>query len=240
MEVVVGESAEAAAQLAADLIVRQIRSHPGASVIPATGNTPLLTYELLAQRARQGLDMSQLRVFQLDEYVGVRGGDPRSLYGWMCRTFVEPLNIDESQVTRLRGDVPDLDRSCTEYEEAVSAAGGIELAILGLGLDGHLGYNEPPSPRDAPTRVVTLRPESRATAASYWPPGTATPDRGITAGMNIILDARTILLLVTGAAKRSILREVLEGPVGPDVPASYLRCVSGATVVADREAIGAQ
>lgn len=240
MEVVIGENAETAGQLAADLCAKEIRSHPTATVIPATGNTPLVTYDLLARISRQGLDTSRLRVFQLDEYVGVPGSDPRSLFGWMCRSFLQPMRIDESRVTRLRGDVPDLDRSCAEYEQAVAAAGGIDLAILGLGLDGHLGYNEPPSPSDAPTRVVALRAETKATAASYWPPGTVTPDQGITAGMNIILGARAILLLVTGAAKRSILREVLEGPVGPDVPASYLRSVRGATVVADREAIGDQ
>lgn len=233
-----GRSVEAAARLAADLIEREIRSNPAASVIPATGNTPLLTYRLLAERTRDGLDTSGLRVFQLDEYVGVSAADPRSLYGWMYRTFVEPLSIPDSRVIRLRGDVTDLERSCLKYDEAVATAGGIDLAILGLGLDGHLGYNEPPSPADAPTRVVTLRPESRATAASYWPPGTVTPDRGITAGMDIILAARVVVLLVTGSAKRDILHVVLNGPVGPEVPGSYLRLVDGATIVADREAMG--
>jgi glucosamine-6-phosphate deaminase len=240
VEVVVGKNAEAAAQLATGRAVKWIRSNPHTTVMPATGNSPLLTYDLLAQQVREGLDTSGLRIFQLDEYVGVSGSDPRSLYGWMYRTFLEPLHILPWRVTRLRGDVPDLQRSCDEYEAAVKAAGGIGLAILGLGLDGHLGYNEPPSLPDAPTRVVTLRPESKSAAATYWPPGAVTPDQGITAGMDIILRAQAILLLVTGAAKRSILREVLDGPIGPDVPASYLREVNGATVVADREAIDGQ
>jgi glucosamine-6-phosphate deaminase len=238
VDIRVEESAESASQVAAGMIAGEIEANPASALIPATGNTPLATYRFLAQRTGEGLDTSRLRVFQLDEYVGVAPGDPRSLYGWMRRCFVDPLHIDERRVTRLRGDAADLAIACAEYERAVSMAGGIDLAILGLGLDGHLGYNEPPSRPDAPTRVVALLPESRATAASYWPTGTPTPERGITAGMNILLAARSIVLLVTGRAKRSILHAVLEGPIGPNVPASYIRLANRATVIADREAMG--
>lgn len=236
MEIRIEDSAEAASRLAAKLIAGQIEANPRAAVIPATGNTPLATYRLLAERARDGLQTAGLRVFQLDEYVGVPAGDPRSLFGWMRRSFVDPLHIDLAQVTRLRGDASDLLAACADYERAVSTADGIDLAILGLGLDGHLGYNEPPSPPDAPTRVVTLLPESRATAASYWPSGTLTPDQGVTAGMNVLLAARSIVLLVTGPAKRTILRRVLEGPMGPEVPASYIRSLDRAMIIADRQA----
>jgi glucosamine-6-phosphate deaminase len=235
MDLRVEGTAESAAYLAADLVEKVIRSDPRSAILPATGNTPISTYGHLAERA---LPTSRLRVFQLDEYVGVSAGDPRSLYGWTKRAFLDPLHIDPAQVTRLRGDSRDLPQACADYEAAVASAGGIDLAILGLGLDGHLGYNEPPSPADAPTRAVTLRPESKASAAAYFPPGTAVPDRGITAGMTIILAARSILLLVTGESKRGILRAVLDGPIGPEVPASYLRTVPGVTVVVDRDALG--
>lgn len=229
-------SVEAAAELAAEMVEETVRANPRAALLPATGNTPVPLYRTLAVR---GLSLPDVRIFQLDEYVGVPGDDPRSLYGWLRRILIDPLQVAPSRVTRLRGDARDLQAECASYDRAVTAAGGIDLAILGLGLNGHLGYNEPPSPPDAPTRVVPLSAESRVSAASYWPPGTVTPDRGITAGMDVILSARRVLLLVTGSEKRHILRRVLEGPMEPGVPASFLRAVHGATVIADRDALAA-
>lgn len=236
MNLIVKETAEDVSRLAADMIEAEIRGTPGVVILPATGNTPLRTYEIVAERVELGLDVSNVRVFQLDEYVDVAQSDRRSLFGWIDRSFLKPLKIPEDHVTRLRGDVSDLEESCLRYEEAVAAAGGIDLAILGLGLDGHLGYNEPPSLRDSRTRVVRLLTPSRAVAASYWP-SDAVPEAGITAGMSTILGARKILLLVTGKAKRDILHQVLEGPIGPDVPASFLRSVPESTIIADREAM---
>jgi glucosamine-6-phosphate deaminase len=238
VQVVRASTADAAAVFAADIIERSIEERPGLSLLPATGTTPMPVYRLLGERHRQGMRANGLHIFQLDDYVGVSGDDPRSLYGWMHRELLESLEIGPDRVTRLRGDAPDLDGACRAYDAAVEEAGGIDLALLGLGLDGHLGYNEPPSPADAPTRVVTLLPQSRATAASYWPPGHTTPDRGITAGMTVILGSTAVILLVTGAHKREILRRVLNGPVGPEVPASFLRTMDNVTVVADGEALG--
>lgn len=238
MRVEVRESAEQVARLAGDRVEDVFRARPEASVLPATGNTPLPLYHLLAKRSESGMATSRLHVFQLDEFVGVAEDDPRSLYGWMRRVFLEPLHIPESRVTRLRGDAGDLDAECARYDAEVEAAGGIDLAILGLGIDGHLGYNEPPSPAVAPTRVVRLRPESTRSARAYWASDSDVPERGLTAGMAAILGARTVLLLVTGRHKRPILQQMLHGPVGPGIPASYLREHDGATLIADIDAFG--
>ena len=117
------------------------------------------------------------------------------------------------------------------------ARSGVDLAVLGLGPNGHLGFNEPPSGRDAPTRVVELAPESIRSNARYWGSEDDVPRRAVTAGMSVLMAARTVILVVAGASKRAILREVLEGPVTERVPASFLQRHPRAVVLADRAAL---
>lgn len=222
---------------AAEIVTELLASDPEAAVVPATGATPMGLYEELARKAAGGaLDASGIRVFQLDEYVGVSPEARRSLYGWMDARFLQPLGVPESRVVRLNGMAPDLAAACREYDSRLASAGGPQLAILGLGPNGHLGYNEPPSPRDAPTREVLLTAESSAAAAAYFG-GLEVPRRALTAGMSRLLDARRILLLVSGAHKRDILRRALFGPIGPEVPASWLQTIPGVTVIADAAAL---
>jgi glucosamine-6-phosphate deaminase len=182
------------------------------------------------------MDTSALQVFQLDEYVEVSEHDRRSLFRWMQRSLLASLAIPEERTIRLRGDAADLDAACREYDLAVDRAGGIDLAILGLGPNGHLGFNEPPSAPTAPTRVVTLTPESLRSNAAYWGAEEDVPRRALTAGMTVLLAARRIVLLVSGEKKREIFRRALHGQITPQVPASYLQTHSGCTVIADRAA----
>jgi glucosamine-6-phosphate deaminase len=178
-----------------------------------------------------------MKAFQLDGYLGVSPDDPRSLEAWLRRSVVTPWGLQPEQVVRLPEDGRDPEGACREYEAAVRAAGGFDIVVLGLGPNGHLGYNEPPSPADAPTRVVTLRPESAASATAYFGDA-AIPQRGMTAGMDVLLAAKHILLMVSGAAKRDILQATLHGPVTPDVPSSFLQGMPNVTVIADRDAAG--
>ena len=224
----------ALAVAAADLIAAQVRARPELSVLVATGSTPMATYTELARRVQAGtLDMGRVTAVQLDEYLGLEQDDPRSLWGWMERSFVLPLGV--ARTLRLNAAGADLQRACADYDAALTALGGIDLAVLGLGPNGHLGFNEPPSPASAPTRAVDLTPGSRASNRSYW--GQDVPGQALTAGMNVILAARTTLLLVTGAHKRGVLRRVLSGPQTPDLPASLL-AGEGVSVLADRVALG--
>ena len=204
---------EQLAQAAADFISAQVRNKPDLSFLVATGNTPMLTYAELARRVRAGeADFSQVTAVQLDEYLDIDEDDPRNLWAWMQRSFVQPLGIRKT----LRLKSPE------QFEAAIRALGGLDLAILGLGPNGHLGFNEPPSPPDAPTRTLTLTPESLASNRAYWGE-LAVPTRAITAGMDVILSARQTLLLVSGAHKREVLHAALEGPETPHLPASFLR-----------------
>jgi glucosamine-6-phosphate deaminase len=237
VKLILAEDPEDLAGRAADFIAAAIAEQPGAALVVATGNTPLGAYRELARRRSDGrLDASRVRVFQLDEYLEIAEDDPRSLYGWMRGAFLEPLGVPDSNVVRLRGDTPDPAEACASYVGAVRASGGLDLVILGLGPNGHLGFNEPPSGPDAPTRVVDLTEASVESNAGYWGASDRVPRRALTAGMDLLLAARRTLLLVSGAHKRDILAQALAGPATPWVPASYLRQARDSTVIADRAA----
>ena len=233
LEVVDDEAALARA--AADIVSDIVAANPDAVVVPATGETPLGLYaELTARRDTGGFDPSRLTIVQLDDYLGLDPGDRRSLFGWMQRALLAPLGITDGRVRRLPADGdPD---AVASFDRELAQA-GIDLAILGIGENGHLGFNEPPAAADSDTRIVDLTPETIAANARYWGRAEDVPARAITLGLRQILASRRILLLASGAKKHGIVRRALEGPVGQDVPASFLR-EAGAevTVIVDRAA----
>ena len=237
MRLVVVEDYAALGRAGADLLAEVIAARPEAVVVPATGDTPMGIYaELAARRERGELDASRLRVFQLDEYLGIGADDPRSLYGWLLRSFVQPLGVPGANVVRLHGDVEDVQAACDVYERAVEEAGGFDLAILGLGPNGHLGFNEPPSEPGAPTRAVDLTEASVESNARYWGGRHRVPRGAVTAGMSRLLSAKQVLLVVSGAHKSDILHRTVSGPPTPDVPSSLLQQAPDVTVLADRAA----
>lgn len=232
-----GDTAAEVARGAADEAAELLRAHKRATVLFAVGESPGGLYEELAERRRAGtIDTSRIRAVQLDEYLGLSAADERSLHGWLAREILVPLGIPAERTIALRGDAADPAAECRRYEALLREAGGIDLAILGLGHNGHLGFNEPPSGPDAPTRVVELAAATIAANARYWGDRERVPRRAITAGMRVLLRARRTILVVTGQSKRAILEATLKGEVGPDVPASYLRTIPGVRVYADRAA----
>ena len=233
----VADDADEAARGAAADVVEVIARKPDAAVMFAVGESPLALYADLAERRRAGaLDPSRMRAVQLDEYLGVAPDDERAFFRWLERDVIGPLGIPPQRTIGIRGDAPDPARECRRYDDAVAAAGGVDVAILGLGGNGHLGFNEPPSGPDAPTRVVELLPESIEANARYWGGVERVPPRAITAGMRVVLAARETIVVVSGEHKHRILRRALEGPLTPDVPASYLRTLEKVRVYADRAA----
>jgi glucosamine-6-phosphate deaminase len=229
---------ETFAQMAATLIASVIRAKPDARLVVATGNTPIKPYQELAKMREQGeLDCSRLCIFQMDAYADVSPQDPRSLQGWTRRSFIEPLHIPEANFTPIVGNSSDHAAACKAYHQAVLEAGGYDLAILGLGPNGHLGFNEPPADDKATTRVIQLTEESILSNAAYWGGRDQVPRRALTAGMDLFLSAKQLLLLVNGAHKQSILQKTLYGPVTPEVPSSYLQTVRHVTVLADKAAL---
>lgn len=221
----------------AALIADVIRAKPDAAIVVPTGNTPVGIYRTLAGMYREGaFKTSALRVIQLDDYLGVGADDRRSLFRWMWEAFCLPLEIPAANVIRLPGDADDPEAACRVYQEAVRSI-GIDLAILGIGPNGHLGFNEPPADANAPTRVVHLNEASLNSNASYWGGRDQVPTQAITCGMDLLLAARKTLLVVSGAHKRAILQRAIHGPVTPEVPASFLQNAADVTVLADAEAV---
>ena len=236
VELLVASSGEAFARLGADVIRGVWDDCPEGATILATGWTPIPIFRELATRhARGELSTPRCPVVQLDEYVGVEDSDARSLYTWLDREFLTPLEIEASSVIRLRGTTADSEQECRRFDAAIAAVGGLYLAVLGLGPNGHVGFNEPPSGPTAGTRVVPLSPESMASNARYWG-GAKVPVEGITAGLELLLSADVVVLVVAGAHKREILRRSVTGRESPDVPASYLRRVPRLIIVADDDA----
>ncbi|MBI2773775.1 MAG: glucosamine-6-phosphate deaminase [Chloroflexi bacterium] len=237
MTLFVSDTAEEVARGAADDASEVIRTDKRAAVMFAVGESPTGLYAELADRRRSGtLDTSRIRAVQLDEYLGVAAEDERSFYGWLRREALDPLGIPLERTTALHGDAPDAVAECARYERAVKEGGGIDVAILGIGTNGHLGFNEPPSDATAPTRVVQLADETIESNARYWGGRERVPTRGITAGMRVILAARRIVVVVTGPLKSEILHRALEDEVTADLPASWLRTVPNVRVYCDRAA----
>jgi 6-phosphogluconolactonase/glucosamine-6-phosphate isomerase/deaminase len=203
--------------------------HPRLRMCLASGRTPGPVYEALVSG---GASMADAEVLMLDEFIGLPTGHPGRCESMLRRQLID---LVDCRFHRIDVDTDDLETECTRIDELI-AAGGIDLAVLGLGLNGHLGMNEPGSEPGDPTRVVELAPQTRDGLRRYGIVGSV--DLGLTVGMAQLLAATEVWLLVTGERKREILRGVLEGPVGSECPASYLREHPNAVIWADDAAFG--
>jgi glucosamine-6-phosphate deaminase len=232
--ILVQQDYDGLSRVGADFVASVVAALPEAAVLVATGETPMGLYAELARRQQAGtFDGSKLRLFQLDEYAEIPDDDRRSLYAWTLKAFADPLRIPHQRVVRLPGN-GDIAGGCAAYDRSVEDAGGIDLAILGIGLNGHVGFNEPPSDRWTTTREVVLTPETIRANARYWGDGEPVARRGVTVGMATLVNARRTLLLASGRRKRKIVRRAMRGSISPDVPASLLREADDVTVVVDR------
>ena len=235
--IVLGD-ARAASKSAADVVTNTVLSKPEAAIAFPTGATPLGMFDVLAARAARGeADFSRATIFCLDEYIGVTIEDPNSLTRWLRKALLNRIGINPDQLHSLPVTAENLVDSAAEYDRAVSARGGLDLAVLGLGPNGHIGYNEPGSSADSRTRIVALTPESRNQASAYWEGSLAIPNQAMTMGVATLLEAKQIVLLVTGQAKADILRRTLQEPMNAEVPASWLRIAGPRlTIIADEAA----
>lgn len=234
-EVVIVESADAAGELAADAIEHLVATVPRPVLGLATGSTPLTTWRALARR---GLDLSHVRGFALDEYVGLPPGHPQSYRTVITREVVEPLGLTPSLV-RVPAERGPLVTAGEEYEAAIEAAGGIDLQVLGIGSTGHIGFNEPGSSFASLTRIKTLTERTRADNARFFASPDDVPMHCVTQGLGTILRARHLVLLAFGAAKAAALAGAVEGPVTSSLPGSAIQLHPHVTVIVD-EAAAAQ
>ena len=218
----------------ADLVCEVVRAVPNAVVTFATGGSAKPIYRALAERVeRREIDFSRVRVFELDGYLGIPLDDRRSLYGWLMRDVIGPLRIPEHSITRLRGEASDPVAACREYDRALDLAGGYDLAILGLGPNGHVAFNEPPADPDSDAHVLEVTEESIESAVRYWGSREEVPRSAITTGLRRLIAARCALLVARGEAKRAALERALRGDPDPMTPASFLNRSADATFLTD-------
>jgi glucosamine-6-phosphate deaminase len=186
----------------------------------ATGRTPLQLYQELIVRK---LDWRQVRTFNLDEYVGLPPEHPQSLHSVMWANLFQHVNIDRANVHLPDGQAGDIPAHCAAYEAAIRAAGGIDVQVLGIGTDGHIGFNEPMSSLASRTRIKTLTGQTRRDNATAFGGEARVPRHVITMGIGTIMDARQVVLLAFGEAKARAIAAAVEGPVAAITPASALQ-----------------
>jgi glucosamine-6-phosphate deaminase len=232
-EVVIVGSVDEAGEIAADAIGSLVEARPDAVLGLATGSTPLSTWRALAARP---VDLSRVRGFALDEYVGLPAGHPESYRAVITREVVEPLGLDPALVRVPADDGGPVSGAGERYEHDITAAGGIDLQILGIGRTGHIGFNEPGSSLASLTRVKTLTEQTRIDNARFFPSVDEVPTQCITQGLGTILRARHLVLLAFGEAKAAAVAAALEGPVSASTPGSVVQLHPRVTVVVDEAA----
>jgi glucosamine-6-phosphate deaminase len=238
MEVVPCTSATEAAALAGDAIAGLLARKPDAVLGLATGSSPLGVYDELARRVRSGATtLARARAFLLDEYVGLPREHEESYRSVIHRDLTCKVDLDPARVHGLDGTATDVEAECAAYEDAITGAGGVDLQLLGLGGDGHIGFNEPGSSLTSRTRIKTLTAQTRRDNARFFGDDMeAVPRHCLTQGIGTIMEARHMVVLAAGPAKAEAVRQLVEGPVSASWPATALQLHRHVTVLLDPEA----
>lgn len=234
MQIVLMDDAAAVGAFAADRIAAGIEAGGIRVLGVATGSSPTPVYRAL--EARRTAAFADLTAFALDEYVGLPADHPESYRSVIDRDVTRPLGLDPARVHVPDGLAVDLPAACRAYEAAILEAGGVDLQILGIGSDGHIGFNEPTSSLASRTRVKTLTRQTREDNARFFDSLEAVPMHCVTQGLGTILDARGVLLVAHGDAKAAAVAQAIEGPLSAMCPASALQLHEHATFVLDRAA----
>lgn len=236
--VIVGSRAEVG-RVAAAKVEHLVRRRPDAVLGLATGSSPLAIYAELGRRVRHdGLDCSAVRAFALDEYVGLPTGHPESYHSVIHREVVVPLGLTPGLVFVPDGMASDVAAACAAYEQRIHDVGPVDLQILGIGGNGHIGFNEPTSSFASRTRIKTLAPRTRTDNARFFAAAEDVPTHCLTQGLATILDARQLMLVAHGGQKAEAVARMVEGPVSSMCPGSALQLHPDATVIVDEPAAG--
>lgn len=226
------KSYEELSRKAANIIAAQVISKPNCVLGLATGSSPLGTYAALAKYCDDGdVDFSGVTSVNLDEYVGLDGTNDQSYRYFMDTNLFSKINIDKNKTHVPNGCATDLKAEGTAYDKFIKDLGGIDLQLLGIGLDGHIGFNEPDKFFTAETHEVELDPSTIKANARFFASEADVPTKAITMGMMSIMQAKKVLLIANGEAKKEILEKAFYGPITPEVPASILQLHPDLTVI---------
>ncbi len=238
MEIIIQETPALGSIIAARIIAKLVRTRPDCVLGLATGSTPIATYrELVRLHREESLDFSKVTTFNLDEYVGLPPSHPQSYHAFMDEHLFGHINIARENIHIPDGMAADIPAECARYEAAIVAAGGIDLQLLGIGTDGHIGFNEPTSSLASRTRIKTLTEQTRADNARFFEGDLGkVPFHCITMGVGTIMDCRQVLMLAFGANKATALADAVEGPITAMNPASVLQMHPVAKCIIDEPA----
>jgi glucosamine-6-phosphate deaminase len=217
---------------AANVISAQVILEPRSVLGLATGSTPIGAYSQLIDWYKKGdIDFSLTKSVNLDEYIGLDGSDDQSYRYFMNRNFFDSINIKKENTFVPNGKAADMEAECKRYDELIDSLGGIDLQLLGIGHDGHIGFNEPGAAFEKTTHIVELEEATIKANARFFGSEDKVPKKAITMGIKSIMQARKLLLIANGPDKRDIVEKALHGPVTPMVPASILQFHPNLTVV---------
>ncbi|MBD1380291.1 glucosamine-6-phosphate deaminase [Metabacillus arenae] len=225
-------------QKAAEFIISKVRQNPEIKLGLATGGTPQGLYDKLIHDHKQNFTSYQkVTTFNLDEYVGLEKDHPNSYHFFMKKTLFDHIDIEPSNTYIPNGEVEDLDAECLRYEKNIEELGGIDLQILGIGSNGHIGFNEPGTSFQSMTHIVELTQSTREANARFFNKPEDVPTQAITMGIKSIMNAKEIVLLVSGESKKEAIKQLLSEKVTEQFPASILNTHPNVTVIVDEEAL---
>jgi glucosamine-6-phosphate deaminase len=239
MEIVIQPTPQAASITGARVIANIIKQKPNAVLGLATGSTPLFLYkELIRLHKEEGLDFSHVTTFNLDEYIGLSPEHPASYHYFMQENFFRHVNVKPDRIFIPDGQAKDIPLFCKQYEEKIQQVGGIDVQVLGIGTDGHIGFNEPTSSLASRTRIKTLTEQTLKDNMPFFSNPADMPSHVITMGVGTIMDVRTVLLFAFGEKKAQAIAEAVEGPIMAMNPASVLQLHQTTKLFIDKPAAG--
>lgn len=236
MNIVVVNNFDRMSEEVAKMMRSQIVNKPNSVLGLATGSSPLGVYKLLVEYCSRGVDFSGLTTFNLDEYVGLKADHPQSYRHYMDTNLFSKINIARKKTFIPNGVAQDLEAECEFYEQQIKKAGGIDLQILGIGTNAHIGFNEPGTEFGTRTQVVDLAPSTIADNARFFATLAEVPTKAISMGIKSIMQAKNIILMANGGSKADAIYAAVHGPVTPAVPASVLQLHPSVTFVIDQAA----
>ena len=237
MKICVAKDYNEMSRKAANVIGAQVIMKPNCVLGLATGSSPIGTYKELIKRYEEGdLDFSQVKSVNLDEYKGLPRDNDQSYYYFMNDNFFDHINIDKANTNVKNGMEPDAEKECARYEELIASLGGVDLQLLGLGHNGHIGFNEPAPQFDKITHCVDLQESTIEANKRFFASADDVPRQAYTMGIGTIMSAKKIVVVVSGEDKAEIVKKAFFGPVTPEVPASILQMHPDVTVVCDEAA----
>lgn len=232
MKFITVENYEELSKIASEIIANQVKEKPNCILGLATGSSPLGTYKNLADACKNGeLDFSGVTSVNLDEYVGLDASNDQSYRYFMNTNLFSKINIDINKTFVPNGCASNLSAECKRYDDLIESLGGIDLQLLGIGLDGHIGFNEPDEYFTKETHQVSLDPSTIEANARFFASKDDVPTSAVTMGIGAIMQAKKVLLIANGANKKDIMQKAFYGPITPFVPASVLQLHPDLTVI---------